>query len=251
MSGPLAGKVAVITGGSRGLGKEIATAFAADGANVVIASRKIDNCVTLAQELEDRFGIEALPYQVHMGDWAAQTAFVDTVVEKFGRIDVLVNNAGMSPQYPSLEDLTEELFDKVIDVNLKGAFRLSIEAARAMQPTGGSIINISSIAAEKPSAGDLPYGIAKSGVNLMTKVFADQFGPTVRVNTIMCGAFATDISKAWDMDLVAEKLKVLPLERVGQPHEVVGAARYFAGDSSSYTTGAVLAVDGGRVAMGR
>src|SRR5699024_3733650 len=106
-----------------------------------------------------------------------------------GRLDVLVNNAGMSPQYPSLGGLSEELFDKVIDVNLKGAFRLSIEAERAMRDTGGSIINISSIAAEKPSAGDLPYGIAKSGVNLMTKVFAEQFGPTVRVNTIMCGAF--------------------------------------------------------------
>jgi|SRR5690625_805282 len=247
----LAGKVAVVTGGSRGLGKEIVTAFAKDGANVIIASRKIENCITLAEEVEKRYGVQALPYQIHMGDWSAQAGLVDTVVERFGRLDILVNNAGMSPVYPSLEALTEELFDKIMAVNLKGAFRLSIEAARVMRKTGGSIINISSIASERTTAGDLPYGIAKSGINLMTKAFAAEFGPSIRVNTIMCGAFATDISKAWDMDMVEEKMKALPLERVGHPEEVVGAARYFATDISSYTTGSVLAVDGGRVAMGR
>ncbi|WP_280457570.1 SDR family NAD(P)-dependent oxidoreductase [Nocardia carnea] len=247
---PLEGKVALVTGGSRGLGREMVLAFASAGADTVIVSRKIDSCEKLAAQVTAATGRRALPVACHVGDWDAQDRLVTRVYEEFGKVDVLVNNAGMSPLYSNLEEISEALFDKVFDVNLKGAFRLTtLIAPRMAAAGGGSIINISSIASERPTPDDLPYAAAKAGLNILTKGFAQAYGPAVRVNAIMAGPFLTDISKAWDMDAVAEKLKALPLGRAGDPGEIAGAALYLAGPGSTYTSGAIIPVDGGRTAM--
>lgn len=247
---PLEGKVALVTGGSRGLGRQMVLAFAWAGADTVIVSRKIDSCEKLAAQVTAATGRRALPVACHVGDWDAQDRLVTRVYEEFGKVDVLVNNAGMSPLYSNLEEISEALFDKVFDVNLKGAFRLTtLIAPRMAAAGGGSIINISSIASERPTPDDLPYAAAKAGLNILTKGFAQAYGPAVRVNAIMAGPFLTDISKAWDMDAVAEKLKALPLGRAGDPGEIAGAALYLAGPGSTYTSGAIIPVDGGRTAM--
>jgi NAD(P)-dependent dehydrogenase (short-subunit alcohol dehydrogenase family) len=243
----LTGKVALVTGGSRGLGREIALAFARHGATVVVASRKADACVALAEEITRETGRDALGIGCHVGDWAQCTALVDQLYERWGRVDVLVNNAGLSPLYPSLDEVTEELFDKVIAVNLKGAFRLSASiGARMAEGGGGSIINVSSIAAIAPTPHELPYAAAKAGLNTLTGGMARAFGPTVRVNTIVPGPVLTDISKAWDMDAFEQVARTqIPLGRGGRPDEIVGAALYLASDASSYTTGSAIVIDGG------
>lgn len=243
----LSDRVAVITGGSRGLGREMALAFAEHGATVVVASRKEDACVALAEEITERTGRPALGVGCHVGRWADCDQLFDRARDAYGHIDVLVNNAGMSPLYPSLPEVSEELFDKVLSVNLKGAFRLmALVGAHMAEGRGGSIINVSSIAAVQPGVAELPYGAAKAGLNNLTLGMARAFGPTVRVNTIMPGPFLTDISKAWDLEGFEEMARRnIPLRRGGQPHEVVGAALYLASDASSYTTGAIIKIDGG------
>jgi NAD(P)-dependent dehydrogenase (short-subunit alcohol dehydrogenase family) len=243
----LTGKVAVVTGGSRGLGREMSIAFARHGATVVVASRKEDACLALADEIGEMTGRKALGVACHVGRWEECDRLVETVYDTFGRVDVLVNNAGMSPLYPSLPDVTEDLFDKVIAVNLKGPFRLaSLVGARMAEGDGGSIINVSSIAAVQPTPVELPYATAKAGLNALTVGLARAFGPTVRVNTIMPGPFLTDISKAWDLEAFEETARRnIPLRRGGEPSEVVGAALYLASSASSFTTGAVIKIDGG------
>ena len=242
----LTGKNVLITGGSRGLGRSMALAFAEQGANVAICSRKIDSCLDTAKEIEAK-GVKAFPYACHVANWDELEPMVDAVEEALGPIDVLVNNAGMSPLYPSLDQVTEELFDKVIGVNLKGPFRLSaIVGTRMMAREGGSIISISSTASLNASPNTEPYGAAKAGLNALTKSLAYGFGPKVRVNCIIAGPFLTDISKAWDMEAFNERAEnSIPLKRGGQPDEIVGAALYFASDASAFTTAALLPVDGG------
>ncbi|MDT0202683.1 glucose 1-dehydrogenase [Nocardioides sp. AE5] len=244
----LQGKVAVVTGGSRGLGLEMSGALAAAGANVVVASRKEAACAAVAQELTREHGVKAIGVGAHVGDWDGCDALVDRVLAEFGRIDVLINNAGIAPTYDSLETLSESLFDKTLDVNLKGPFRLTTLAAPRME-AGGSVINVSSIASIRPKTTDLPYAAAKAGLNTLTKGLAQAYGPKIRVNTIMAGPFLTDISEAWYTPAWRERAKAFPLGRAGQPSEVVGTALYFASDLSSFTTGTVLPVDGGRTAM--
>ena len=241
----LTGKVAVVTGGSRGLGREMVLAFAQRGADVVVASRKIENCETVADEVRG-LGRRALAVAYHAASWADADRLADAAYGEFGRVDVLVNNAGMSPLYPNLSAVSEELFDKVIGVNLKGPFRLSVNiGSRMVAAGGGSIINVSSVASHRPSPGEAPYAAAKAGINSLTRSLAAAFGPTVRVNCIVPGPFLTDISKAWDMQTFTEHAKTAyALGRGGEPHEIVGAALYFASDASSYTTGALLDVDG-------
>ena len=240
-------RVAVITGGSRGLGLAIAHAYAAAGARVVVASRKGDACTAAAAAIQAASGRECLGVACHVGNWEDCDRLIETANARFGRIDVLVNNAGMSPLYGALTDVTEALYDKVFAVNLRGAFRLATLAGTAMAAgAGGSIINVSSIAAVQPTPHELPYAMAKAGLNAMTVGLARAFGPRVRVNCIMPGPFMTDITKAWDLEAFAHTAKtIIPLQRGGEPHEVVGAALYFASDASSYTTGAVLKIDGG------
>ena len=243
-------RVAVVTGGSRGLGRAMVQAFAHRGADVVIASRKLPACEILASEVAEETGRRAVGVACHVGRWDDCDQLYERVYEEFGRCDVLVNNAGMSPLYDSLGSVSEELFDKVIGVNLKGPFRLSaLFGERMMADGGGSIINVSSIAAVQPTPNEAAYGAAKAGINNLTVSFARAFGPTVRVNTIMPGAFLTDISKAWDLDDFAKRAaEQIPLQRGGEAEEVVGAALYFASDASPYTTGSVLKIDGGAAA---
>jgi NAD(P)-dependent dehydrogenase (short-subunit alcohol dehydrogenase family) len=243
----LSGKVALVTGGSRGLGREMVLAFAESGADVVIASRKLDNCQRLAEEVETSTGRRALPLAFHAAKWDDADRLAEAAYERFGKIDVLVNNAGMSPLYSSLTEISEDLYDKVLGVNLKGPFRLTaIVGERMAQGDGGSIINVSSIAAMRPSPIELPYSAAKAGLNALTVGFARAYGPSVRVNCIQAGPFLTDISKAWNMEAFEKQARIsIALQRGGQPDEIVGAALYFASDASRFTTGAILRVDGG------
>ena len=245
----LTDKVAVVTGGSRGLGAAMVRAFAANGAHVVIASRKGDACEALAAEIRRETGREALGVACHVGCWEACDTLVERSYAAFGRVDVLVNNAGMSPLYPSLVELEEVLYDKVLAVNLKGPFRLtSLVGTRMRAGAGGSIINVSSVAAVQPTPIELPYAVAKAGLNNLTLGMARAFGPKVRVNCIMPGPFLTDISKAWDLEAFERSARQhIPLQRGGEADEITGAALYLASDASAYTTGAILKVDGGAV----
>ncbi|MGC9667601.1 SDR family NAD(P)-dependent oxidoreductase [Planosporangium sp. 12N6] len=246
----LRGRVALVTGGSRGLGLEMARAFARAGAHVVVASRKAETCVAAAEEITAETGVKALGVGAHVGEWDGCGALLDAAYDEFGRLDVLVNNAGIAPLYDSLEAVSEALFDKVFDVNLKGPFRLSTLAApRMVDGGGGSIINISSIASVRPKATDLVYAAAKAGLNTLTHGLAQAYGPTVRCNTIMAGPFLTEISEAWYTPEWRERAKAFPLGRAGEPNEIIGAALYFGSDLSSFTTGTVLPVDGGRTSM--
>jgi NAD(P)-dependent dehydrogenase (short-subunit alcohol dehydrogenase family) len=242
---PLAGKVALVTGGSRGLGRQMVLAFADAGADVVVASRKFESCKEVAAEVEAK-GRRALPVACHVGHWDELDGLVEQAYDAFGHVDVLVNNAGMSPLYPDLPSVTEELWDKVLGVNLKGPFRLTaLVGTRMTQGDGGSIINVSSSGSIRAAPHMLPYDAAKSGLNTLTEGFAKAFGPTVRVNCIMAGPFLTDISKAWDPAVLERGMPYAALRRAGQPEEIVGAALFFATDASSFTTGAILRVDGG------
>jgi NAD(P)-dependent dehydrogenase (short-subunit alcohol dehydrogenase family) len=181
-----------------------------------------------------------------VGDWQQIDALVETAYEEFGRVDVLVNNAGVSPLYPDAVSISEDLWDKVIAVNLKGPFRLAaLVGARMAEGEGGSIVNISSAGAEWPRPDVIPYAAAKAGLNNMTIAFAYTYGPRVRVNCVQPGTFFTDISKAWDMDAFERQAQSFALKRGGRPEEIVGAVLYLASDASSYTTGAILRVDGG------
>jgi NAD(P)-dependent dehydrogenase (short-subunit alcohol dehydrogenase family) len=183
----------------------------------------------------------------HAGRWEDVDRLADEVYGQLGRCDVLVNNAGMSPLYPSLAEVSEELFDKVVGVNFKGPFRLSaLVGERMAAAEGGSIINVSSVAAVQPTPNELVYAGAKAALNAMTIGLARAYAPKVRCNVIMPGPFLTDISKAWDLDAFERTAaRTIPLQRGGRPDEVVGAALYLASGASSYTTGAVIKVDGG------
>jgi NAD(P)-dependent dehydrogenase (short-subunit alcohol dehydrogenase family) len=243
---PLSGKVAFVTGGSRGLGREIVRALAREGADVVIASRKLESCQQLAEEIRSELGRRALALECHVGRWPELDAVVARAYAEFGRIDILVNNAGMSPLFGALESVSEELWDKVLSVNLKGPFRLSaLIGARMVEQGGGNIVNISSAAATHPTPDVAPYAAAKAGLNALTVAFAHALGPTVRVNTIAPGTFYTDVSEHWDMDEFAQRASHFALRRGAEPAELAGAVLYLVSDAASYTTGALLAVDGG------
>ncbi|MDP6690327.1 MAG: SDR family oxidoreductase [Alphaproteobacteria bacterium] len=239
-------KVVLITGGSRGLGRAMALGFAEAGADLIITSRKIESCEATAREVE-ALGRQAMPYACHVGYWEQVDALVEAAYERFGRIDVLINNAGMSPHSGRPDEITEALYDKVLEVNLKGTFRLCANVGQRMvDGAGGAIINVSSTAAIRPTKDIITYAAAKAGVNAMTEAFADAYGPKVRVNCIMPGPFLTDISKAWDMEAFnARAEERIALQRGGEAEEVAAAALYLASDGASYTTGAILRIDGG------
>ena len=239
----LSGKVALVTGGSRGLGREMVLAFARAGADVVITSRKLHNCREVAAEVE-ALGRKALPYACHVGHWNEIGPLVDAAYEAFGKVDILVNNAGMSPLAPSSVDTSEELFDKVVGVNFKGPFRLgALVGARMAAGDGGSIINVSSTGALMPQPRFGPYAGAKAALNALTQVLALEYAPSVRVNTLSAGPFLTDIAKAWPEENRRKTRSAAG--RPGRPEEIITTALYLASPASSYTTGALLRVDGG------
>jgi NAD(P)-dependent dehydrogenase (short-subunit alcohol dehydrogenase family) len=241
----LSGRVALITGGSRGLGRQIALAVARAGGAVIVASRRAEACEVVAEEIRG-LGGRALPVACHVGRWDEVSRLAETAWAEFGRVDVLVNNAGMSPHYPSLGDVTEEMWDKVLGVNLKGPFRLSaLIGERMVADGGGAIINMSSIAANRPTADEAPYAAAKAGLNNLTLSLARAFAPTVRVNSIVAGPFLTDMASSWKSEMFERHMRRLVLRRAGEPEEIVGAALFLASQASSYVTGAMINVHGG------
>jgi NAD(P)-dependent dehydrogenase (short-subunit alcohol dehydrogenase family) len=241
----LTDKVVLITGGSRGLGREMAFAAARCGADVVVASRKLESCRAAADDIEAETGRAAWPYAVHVGRWDQLDGLVDAAYDRFGKVDVLVNNAGMSPVYEKQSDVTEKMFDAVVNLNLKGPFRLAALVGERMAAAGGgAIINVSTHGSLRPHPSFIPYAASKAGLNAMTEGLAHAFGPTVRVNTLMPGPFLTDISKAWDFG-DTNPFGHFALQRAGNPNEIIGAALFLMSDASSYTTGSILRCDGG------
>ena len=241
----LEGRTALITGASRGLGREMALAFAAAGADVVVVSRNLSACQQVAAEIEER-GRRALALQCHVGRWEQLPVLVNAAWEYAGGLDVLVNNAGSAPVYDSLASVPEAMFDSVLNLNLKGPFRLGALVADRMQARGsGSIINITSLAATRPEPSALPYAAAKAALEVITVGMAAAYGPEVRVNNIRPGSFATSVSKHWSQDVADRYGSRVALRRIGAASEITGAALYLASDASAFTTGATLAVDGG------
>jgi NAD(P)-dependent dehydrogenase (short-subunit alcohol dehydrogenase family) len=239
----LSGKVALVTGGSRGLGYQMVKAFAAHGADVFVTSRKIEACEKVAAEVK-AMGRNAVAHACNVANWDELEGLVDAAYRAFGRVDILVNNAGSSPLAPSSLDTPEQLFDRIVSLNFKGPFRLmSLVGSRMAAGDGGSIINISSAGALRPRPQIAPYAGAKAALNAITEAFAFEYGPKVRVNTISPGRFLTDVSKAWPEE--HKKNATAALKRSGRPEEIVTAALYLASTQSSFTTGSVVRVDGG------
>jgi NAD(P)-dependent dehydrogenase (short-subunit alcohol dehydrogenase family) len=242
----LRGKVAVVTGGSRGLGREMVRGFARAGADVMIVSRKLDACEELAREIRETTGRRAVAYACHVGTWDLLDGLVDAAWAEFGRVHVWVNNAGLAPTYDSLAGVSEALFDKTFAINAKGPFRLcALVGDRMAASGGGSVINVSSTGSIRATPEIVPYAAAKAALNAMTTGFAAAYGPTVRFNVLMAGPFLTDASQHWPADAHREIAERHALGRIGAPAEVVGTAVYLASDASSYTTGAIVRVDGG------
>ena len=238
----MTGKVVLVTGGSRGLGYEMVKAFASCGADVIVVSRKLEPCEQVAEAVRT-MGRRALALSCHVGDWDALPELVDAAYGAFGKVDVLVNNAGIAPVAPRSSEVSQDLFDKTVAVNFKGPFRLSALIGERMVAAGsGVIINISSLAAEKPSPTYPVYAGAKAALNIMTQDHAMEFGPKVRVNAIMCGPFWTDIAKSWRE--AADKNSPAAVKRIGRPEEIATTALYLASDRSSFTTGAIIRLDG-------
>ena len=242
----LSGKVAVVTGGSRGIGRAVAEGLAAAGAEVVIASRKLASCQTAAAQITAATGRRALAVGCHVGRWVDCDRLVETVYREFGRCDVLVNNAGMSPLYADLGSVSEELYDKVHAVNARGPFRLAVRiGSRMAAGEGGSIINVSTAGSLRPTAAELPYAMAKAGLNALTLALAGAFAPKVRANLVLPGAFDTDIAKAWGPEMKAQAGAINPMKRIGRPDDMVGVCVFLASEASRYVNGAQVLVDGG------
>jgi len=246
----LEGKVALVTGATRGLGFAIAQGLAGAGATVVVSSRKEESCRLAAEAITKATGVAAVPLALHVGRWDDIEPAISWIERELGRLDVLVNNAGIAPLSPTLHGVSEALFDKTMEVNLKGPFRLMAVAGALMAANGGgSIVNISSIGAVRPSPPEAMYAASKNGLNALTMAFAQEYAPRVRVNCVMPGAFATDMAETWDEEFTGKVVDRLPAGRLGRPDEVVGMVVHLAGDSAGYTTGAVIPVDGGRTAV--
>jgi NAD(P)-dependent dehydrogenase (short-subunit alcohol dehydrogenase family) len=246
LTADLGGKVAVVTGGSRGIGRAVAEGLARAGADVVIASRKLDNCERAAEEIESATGRATLAVRFHAGEWDSAAELADAVYDRFGRCDVLINNAGMSPLYDGLPSVTEAYYDKVHDVNCRGPFRLSVLiGTRMAEGDGGSIVNVSTAGSLRPDTNDLVYAMAKAGLNAMTLGLAGAWVPKVRVNVVLPGPFATDIAEAWSPDMRAAAARLNPMGRLGEPRDMIGVCVFLASDAASFVNGAQILVDGG------
>lgn len=243
----LEGKVALVTGGSRGIGEATALGFAAAGADVAVASRKLPDLEKVADNIRS-LGRRSLAVGAHMGRTEAIKALVDTVTGEFGRIDILVNNAGANPVMDSALDIEERAWDTIMNLNLKGLFFLSQAVARVMKEHGGGvIINVASTAGIRPGA--LPvYGISKAGVIMATKIMAHEWAKyNIRANAIAPGLLRTRFSEAlWNNpNILNGALAGNPMKRIGEADEIVGTMIYLASDASSYVNGALITLDGG------
>ncbi len=244
----LKGKVALVTGASRGIGEAAALGIARAGAEVAIASRKLPDLEKVAAEIR-KTGRTCLPVAAHVGRLEDINNLVKKVTDQFGKIDILVNNAATNPTMSSAMDVDERAWDSIMNLNLKGLFFLSQAVARIMKGKGGgSIINVSSIAGISPDL--LPiYSISKAAVIMATKVMAQQWAQfKIRANAIAPGLTRTRFSEAlWNNpDILKMAMSTTPMARVGEPEEMVGAILYFASEASSYVTGQVIAIDGGK-----
>lgn len=241
------GQVVLVTGGSRGLGHQMVRAFAQRGADVVIASRKLENCEAVAQEVR-ALGRRALAVACHAGRWVEIDRLVETAYAEFGRIDILVNNAGMGPRMPSHE-VSEALFDSVLNLNFKGPFRLASQVGKRMFDAGakgnggGCIINVSSTASLRPVPEVVPYGSAKAALNAMSASLALEYAPHVRVNTLTPGPFLTDIAQAWSEE--ARQSSDNARGRPADPEDILTAALFLASPASINVTGSLVRCDGG------
>jgi dehydrogenase/reductase SDR family protein 4 len=243
----LKGKVALVTGGSRGIGKAIAVGLAKAGADLALASRKLPDLEEVAKEIKAA-GRKSLAVAAHVGRLEEINNLVSKVKDEFGRIDILINNAGTNPTMDQAMELEERAWDSIMNLNLKGLFFLSQAVAKLMKEQGGGkIINVASIEGITP--GILPvYAISKAGVIMATKVMAQQWAKyNIRVNAIAPGLTKTRFSEAlWsNPDILGVAMTMTPMKRIAEPEEMVGAVIFLVSDASGYVTGQVLAVDGG------
>ena len=245
----LTGKVAIVTGGTRGLGRAMAEGLAQAGAAVAVNSRKPDACEAAASEIAAATGTETMAAPCHVSEWDALPALVDAVMARFGRIDILINNAGINPVATPISDMTEEYWDKLQSVNLKGPLRLSQLCAPKMAAGGGgSIVNVLTVGAYIGGAGMSPYASSKAALRTLTKVMAQEWaGIGVRVNAIAPGSFDTDMLRgaAHIPGFLEGSANLSFQKRVADADEIKGAAVYLASQASSFVTGTVLAVHGG------
>ena len=248
MTYELTDRVVIITGGSRGIGRAMALAFAEAGARVVVASRKQEGVDAVAAEIESRGG-KVLAIATHLGNEEAVADLVERTVEAFGGVDIAINNAATNPHFGPILTATTALWDKILEVNLRGAFFLCQQVAPIMEERGGGVIvNVVSTAGIRPSLGLGIYSISKAGLIMMTKVLAMELGPSkIRVNAIAPGVIKTRFSRAlWESDAIAQAVRdATPLGRLGEPGDVVGAALFLASPLSDYVNGEILVIDGG------
>jgi NAD(P)-dependent dehydrogenase (short-subunit alcohol dehydrogenase family) len=252
----LSGKVAVVTGGGRGIGQAIAYGFAKAGAQVIVTSRKAQDLEATAAAI-GAFGGKAFPLPAHLGRVDEIQKMVNTVLEKFGRVDILVNNAGASPAMGTVLDSDERLWDTIMNLNLKGVYFTSQAVAKVMKAQGsGKIINIASVDGFNPEPFVSVYSISKAGVRMITKAFANELASfNIQVNTIAPGPIDTKMMNSHWAHLPPEEAKkakaalerILPTGRMGRPDEIAGAALFLASAASSYTTGTEIVIDGGLI----
>jgi NAD(P)-dependent dehydrogenase (short-subunit alcohol dehydrogenase family) len=245
----LEGKVAIITGASKGIGEAIARAFGQVGAKVVISSRKQADLDQVAADFIKE-GIEVTAIQAHNGKKEDLEALVAQTIEKYGRLDIIVNNAATNPAFGPVVSTEDSAFDKIMEVNLKGAFMLNKIAYPELKKTKGSVINISSVAGIKPDEKTGIYSVSKAGLISLTKVFARDWGAEgIRVNAICPGLIKTKMSEAlWKNENIYKQiLHFVPMRRMAEPEEMAGLALFLASDASSYCTGGVYVADGGLI----